>query len=238
MSERYGGDGDGWVDCGDGRRGEPGGFGDDVAEEVELGRGAARLVEGGVVVVAGDVGLVVFAVGVGAVHPAEAGAAVKHVDADGVALRKNPGELVGLLLGVGGVVVFAPVIEPSGPVFAVHERAIGAEFVELCELFLRLAGAEVDDGGQLGKCARGEFVCAVSGVELGFGEAGVEEDVVDLLHVGVVAAEGAVLVFYLDGDDGAARADLEGCKFLAEAEEPAACGRDEFWVGAADDDLP
>ena len=71
-----------------------------------------------------------------------------------------------MLLGVGGVVVFAPVIEPSGPVFAVHEGAVGAEFLECGEVSLRLAGAEVDDGGQLGKRAVREFVCAVGGVEL------------------------------------------------------------------------
>ena len=55
----------------------------------------------------------------------------------------------------------------------------------------------------------------------------------DLLHVGVVVAEGAVLVFDLNRDDGAAVADLERRDFLAEAQEPAACGGDEFRVASS-----
>jgi len=48
----------------------------------------------------------------------------------------------------------------------------------------------------------------VSRVELCFGEACVYKDVVHLLHVDVVAPEGAVLVFYLHGYDGAAISNL------------------------------
>ncbi len=58
----------------------------------------------------------------------------------------------------------------------------------------------------------------------------------NLLHVGVIVAEGAVLVFDLDGDDGAAIADLQGSQLFAEAKEPAARRLHEFWVGAAHDD--
>src|SRR5665213_559368 len=60
---------------------------------------------------------------------------------------------------------------------------------------------------------------------------------VNLLHVGVVFAEGAVLVFNLDGDDWSAIGDLEGREFLAEALEPAVNRVHEFGIGAADDDV-
>ena len=80
-----------------------------------------------------------------------------------------------------------------------------------------------------------EFFCAVGGVELRLGEAGVDEDVVDVFHVGVVVAEAAVFVFDLDGDDGAAVADLEGRDFLAETQEPGARGGEELRIARAHD---
>ena len=49
----------------------------------------------------------------------------------------------------------------------------------------------------------------------------------NLLHVGVVGSEGAVLVFHLDRDDRAAISDLQGSQFLPETMEPAAGCRDE-----------
>ena len=90
---------------------------------------------------------------------------MKHVDADGVALAKHPVEFRGLLRAVGLVVLFAPVIEPAGPVFAAHVRAVGAKRVEGGETVLRFAGAEVDDGRQFRKRAVGNLLGAVGGVE-------------------------------------------------------------------------
>src|SRR5580658_11279475 len=56
----------------------------------------------------------------------------------------------------------------------------------------------------------------------------------DLLHVVVVGAEGAVLILNLHGDDGTAVAALQRCQFLTKTMEPArGCG-DEGWVGCTD----
>src|SRR6185503_4967754 len=98
---------------------------DGVAEGCELGRRLATLVERGVVVVACRVRLVVAAVAVGAVHESEAGSTMEHIHADGVALSQHPLVFRGVRGNRRGVVMFAPVIEPSGPVFASHERALG-----------------------------------------------------------------------------------------------------------------
>jgi len=63
---------------------------------------------------------------------------------------------------------------------------------------LRLAGTEVDDGGEFRQAATRDFLCAIGGVKLRLRKAGVDEDVVDVLHVLVVVAVGAVFVFDLD----------------------------------------
>src|ERR1700739_148195 len=113
----------------DGRRRLAGNAGDRVAEGHVLGRGLAALVEWRVVVVAGGVRLVVRAVAVGAVHPAEAGTRVEHIDSDGVALSNHPLVFGGVSRGVGGVVLFSPVIDPAGPVLARHEGAVSTEML-------------------------------------------------------------------------------------------------------------
>ena len=118
---------------------------------VNLARWLAALVERRVVVVASGVRFVVGSVAVGAVHKSEAGAAMEHVHADGVALLQHPLVFRGVGGNGGGVVVLAPMIEPAGPVLASHERALRAEFLQRFESLLCIAGAEVDDGGQIGK---------------------------------------------------------------------------------------
>lgn len=206
---------------------------DDVAECHELGSRLAAFVEGRVVVVAGGVRLVVAAVAVGAVHEAEAGAAMKHVHADGVALAEHPlvfGRIGGC---VGDVVVFAPVIEPAGPVFTGHEGAIRTESLEFYKFLLRIAGTEVDDGGKFRKRAFGKLVSSVGGVEQGAGrgEAGVEERGFYGFHVGVVITEGTVFVLDLDGDDGTAILNEKRANLAGETREPVIHGSDVFRIG-------
>ena len=67
-----------------------------------------------------------------------------HVNADRVALRKNPFELIGLRLGVGGVVRDAPAIEPSIPPLGGHERTVGTQLVQRCKSLGRVAGRKID----------------------------------------------------------------------------------------------
>ena len=90
--------------------------------------------------------------------------------------------------------------------------------------------------GRPGSEPSGTVAAAVGGVEQRLREAGVDEQLVDLLHVGVVVAEGAVLVFDLGDEDGAAAADLQRREFLAKAIDPACGGLHERrgrWSGAA-----
>ncbi len=101
-----------------------------------------------------------------------------------------------------------------------------------------VADAEVDTGEDAGDAAGGEFVAAVDGVEEGVGEAGADEDVAHVGHVGVGGVgwgvKAAVLVFNLRDDDGAAATDLEWGGLLGEAVDPALGGDHEGGVVGAE----
>jgi len=66
--------------------------------------------------------------------------------------------------------------------------------------------AEVDAGVDAGDAAGGEAVVSIDGIEEGTGEAGAEEDVAHVGHVGMgwgrLGAEASVLVFNLGDEDG------------------------------------
>ncbi len=93
----------------------------------------------------------------------------------------------------------------------------GWKAASLGDFFFGTAYSEVDSGEDAGDAAVGEFVAAVDGVEERVGEAGAEEDVAHVGHVGVIGVgrggivfdPAAVLVFNLGDEDGAAATDLE-----------------------------
>ena len=219
------------------RRRDAGRLGNHVAEERVLGRQPTAFVQRRVVVVAGRVWLVVLAVAVGAVHPAKAGPAVKHVDAHGESLLQHPRQFVGLLLCVCRVVLFAPVIEPSRPVFAVHERTVGTKFVELSEIVLRSAGTEIDHRRKFGQGAVGQLIGAIGCVEQRLRESCIDQVLVNLLHVGVVLSKGPVLVLHLHSDNRPAVRNLQRRQFFAQPQEPAANRIHELLVAAPDNNV-
>src|SRR5947207_3032998 len=120
-----------------------------IAEKKILLAWGALLIEWRVVVVTGCIWLIVSPVAIGAVHPAEAGATVKHVHADGIALAEHPFQFFGFALAAHLVMLLAPVIEPAGPVFARHLRTVGSDGAEGGEAVPRFASAEVDHRGQV-----------------------------------------------------------------------------------------
>ena len=126
-----------------------------------------------------------------------------------------------LLGDVSGLMLVAPVIEPPVPVFTAHHRLAGTELLQLGEFCFRLSGAEVDDGVDAGESSGGEFVSTVGCVKQNFSEPGVLERGENAVHIVLVIAEGAVLVFDLNGDDGATVRELERGQFPAQAVEPA-----------------
>ncbi len=107
-------------------------LGEDFSEGEELGGGVAGFVEGGVVVVAGDVGEEAVVVPVGSGHEAEAGAAVEHVEVDSGAAVEDVVEVFELGFEVAGLVGVAPVVEPAGPVLGDEERLAGLEGLRVC----------------------------------------------------------------------------------------------------------
>src|SRR5208337_2059290 len=139
---------------------------------------------------------------------------------------------------VGLAVFAAPVIEPAVPELAVEERPVGADLFLNGEIFPRGAGigtAKVDSDGQLGKRTCCDLVRSVGRVQHRLCKPRIHQHAVNLLHVNVIIAEGAVFVFHLDQDDGSAIADLQWGHFLAEALEPAGGGLQKLWIAAADD---
>src|ERR1035437_3154140 len=117
---------------------------DGVAEGVELLPRCALFIQGRVIVIAGRIGLVVVSITVGAVHPAEAGASVKHVHTDRVALAKHPLEFRRLACPVGLMMLLAPVMDPACPILAAHARPIWSQRCQFRKAPLCIPGAEVD----------------------------------------------------------------------------------------------
>ena len=198
--------------------GHAGVLGEHLAEGEELLARAAGLIEGGVVVVGGDGGLV-DALVVRAVGEAKVGAAVEHVDVHAGAGGEQVVEFLGGGCGGGGVVVSAPVVEPAAPELGAHERAGGLVTAERGEA-LGGAGAERTGLVQLGQAAVDEHL--VFGlVDAGERDrdAGVLGDADELAQVVVIVGVCAVLVLDLDQDDGAAVADLQRGNDLVDALE-------------------
>src|ERR1035437_81268 len=96
---------------------------DGIAESIKLLPRHALLVEWRVVVVAGGIWLEVRAITVGAIHPAETGASMKHVHTYGVILAEHPFEFLRLTCPIGLMMLLAPMIEPTCPVFAADARS-------------------------------------------------------------------------------------------------------------------
>ncbi len=92
----------------------------------------AGFVEGGAVVVAGDVGEVAVVVPVGSGHEAEAGAAVEHVEVDPGAAVEDVVDVFELGGEGAGLVGMAPVVEPAGPVLGDEEGLAGLEGLRAC----------------------------------------------------------------------------------------------------------
>ena len=169
---------------------------------------AAVLGEQRVVVVGGHVrGQAVVVVG--AVHQAEAGAAVEHVHVH-MAQFKGLGEVLRAdLRRGGGMAAVAPVVEPATPELHAHLRA-DALLRHEGELLLR-AGAEVSRLEHAVHLTAGEHVMggAVGG-DQGHVDAPGDHAVPQGSQVGLVVAVGAVLVLHLHHDDRPAVGDLQG----------------------------
>ena len=207
-----------------------------IAEKKILLARRALFIERRVVVVAGGVGLVVRAIAVGAVHPAEAGAAMKHVHADGIALAQHPLQFLGFAFAAHFVMLLAPVIEPAGPVFARHVRTVGTQRVERGKAVLCLARAEVDHRRQFRKRAIRNLFGTIGGVKQVGCHAGLLQQALERLHVRVIVAERSVFVFHLHGDNRAAILQQQRTDLFGEAREPALDGRGVFRFIAAQDD--
>ena len=114
------------------------------------------------------------------------------------------------LIAGGDVVLFAPMVEPAVPEFAVHFGFVLPEQSQVGELFFGIAAvSEIDDRGHTVERAAGELLLTrtVRCVKLAI-EPGILDHVADSAGVVVVRAERAVFIFHLDGDDRTAAMDL------------------------------
>ena len=173
----------------------------------------SRLTEGGIVVIAGDSGLVNPVI-VGAVGKAKVGAAVEHVEVHRTAAGEHFIKGSSSVVSLPDVVGFIPVVEPAVPELTAHSGLIRPEGLEEGEVFLALA-AKVG-GGQIavqGAAAQHIPGGAVGG-EVEAADLVVLVDVHHGLEVFLVIAVAAVLVFNLHHQDVAAIASKEGRNLL------------------------
>ena len=188
-------------------------LGDDGPEQAVLLRHLPVLGEEGVVVVAGHVGLQARAV-VGAVHKAEAGAAVEHVEVDaalgedvvqrGSGLRRVPGDVLGV----------APVVEPPQPELHAHQGPLRLEGAQGGEALRRL-GAEVHRGVDAPhRAAPQALVLRAVGGDQGDRHPQLTHQVPGPAEIGGVVGVGAVLVLHLHEEHRSAAVRLEGDQLL------------------------
>ena len=157
---------------------------------------------------------VVRVAGGAAVHEAEVGAAVEHVQVDGPAELQELAHGVRQVLGVAPDDVLAPAVEPAVPELHAHERPVLAvllvEGLELGEVLAR-AGAEVagDEDVVVDEraCAQASAPRTVRGAQ-GDIHPAVEHEVADAAQVLLVLAVGAVLVLHLHHEDVSTACDL------------------------------
>ena len=79
--------------------------------------------------------------------------------------------------------------------------------------------------GNSGSEPFGQLIGAVRGIQHGPIESGIKQQMMNLLHVVVVRAEGTVFVFHLHGEDRAAIRALQWRKLLPKPMKPAASPR-------------
>ena len=175
---------------------------------VELGRGMARLADGGIVVVAGAVGLIAGAVG--ACPVAERGAAVHHIEAKGDVLHQHLPQAGHHVLGIARLMGAAPVVEPSAPELRAHQRRRGTQLLQSAELAVDVrARAEVHRPQQVIEGVLLEVAAPVALEEGDVGPAHLAQHVTHGTDVGLVGAVAAELVLHLHHNDGAATGYLQ-----------------------------
>src|SRR5208283_5246325 len=128
-------------------------------------------------------------------------------------------------------------VKPTVPEFAIEKWAVRPKLFQFGKLFLGrsfITATKINSHGQIRQRTGRNLVRAVRGVKHGFREPCIDEHALDVPHVGVIIAEGAVFVFHLDEQNRTAIANLQRSQFLAEALDPATRWLNIFWIAAAD----
>ena len=102
-------------------------------EEVFLG-GATILIDGGIIVVRGDIRS--KARGVGTRPMAKGGTAVSHIERETDALGEHLIDAIDHITGRTSLMIGPPLIEPTAPELRTHLRGIRAQFAQAFELFI------------------------------------------------------------------------------------------------------
>ena len=173
-----------------------------------------------VVIVAGHIRLIRFAVGVRAIHPAKTGPSVEHIQAHRISLPQHPIQILGLLIRRVGRMRRAPVIEPAVPIFPGHHGSIRSQLLQLGKIFLCVSGSKIDYRRQFRQGTVWNLIRAIRCIQLRLGKPRVDQHVVDVFHIRVVLAIGAILVLHLHRDDGPTVANLQRRQLLAKLHQP------------------
>ncbi len=170
-----------------------------IPQRRELGGRPSRLVDRGIVIVAGGVRHVGFAK-VSARMEAERSSAINHVQADGYAPREHPVERCRRSFYGRRGVFLAPGVEPSRPKLAAHAGTGGPELGQIGKFFLRLLGvAKVDGRWKIGQRSARQLLLtrSIGRIQLSV-ETGVANHLSNGFHIAMVGAEGPVFVLHLN----------------------------------------
>ena len=163
---------------------------------MELVGGLAPLVDGCIVVVAGHIGRESRTVGTCPVR--EAGASVCHVEREGDTFAQHLVNARHHLVGRACLVLGAPFVKPSAPVFRAHQRCVGAQALQLLKLLVYVGScAKVHGPHQVVECVLGKVACPVALKHLWCRSPVFLQHVTYGSHIGLVFAIGTILVLHL-----------------------------------------
>ena len=183
-------------------------LGHHLTQFVVLGRSLTCLVDGSIVIIAGHIGCKARAVSASPVSPVCA--TVSHIEREGDALREHFVETFDHILGSTGLMLAAPLVEPSAPKLRAHFGSIGTQFAETTELVIDVGSrAEVHGPDEIVETIVGEIARPVALEQLHFVEAYFAQRIANSADIRLIDTVGTIFILDLHHDDGTSLVDGE-----------------------------
>ena len=141
---------------------------------------------------------------------APVGATVSHIKREGDTLREHFVETFDHILGSTGLMLAAPLVEPSAPKLRAHFGSIGTQFAETTELVVDVGTrAKVHSPDEVIETIVGEVARPVTLEELNFVEAYFAQRIANSADIRLIDTIRTIFVLDLHHDDGASLVDGE-----------------------------